>query len=80
MGGMKKMGIIQDMAYQIYWGLPLAGWLGVLTYISLLCTAGVMVMTRRQIRRFSLKTHKRLAQLTILLATIHLVFAISVYI
>lgn len=74
------MTIIQDLAYSIYWGLPLAGWLGIITYISLISTASVMVLTRKGIYRFSLNTHKNLARLTILLATIHFIFAISVYI
>ncbi len=73
------MTIIQDLAYRLYWGLPLAGWLGILTYISLISTASVMVLTRKGIKRFSINTHKNLARLTIILATIHFVFAISVY-
>ncbi|SDM44287.1 hypothetical protein SAMN04488692_1362 [Halarsenatibacter silvermanii] len=72
--------IIQDLAYNMYRGLPLAGWLGIITYISLIATASVMVLTRKGIYRFSFKTHKNLARLTIVLATIHFIFAISVYI
>lgn len=74
------MTVIQNLAYQMYGGLPLAGWLGIITYISLICTASVMVLTRKGIFRFSIKTHKNFARLTIILATIHLILAISVYI
>ncbi len=74
------MTAIQNLAYRMLWGLPLAGWLGIITYISLVATASVMVLTRKGIRRFSFSTHKNLARLTILLATIHFIFAISVYI
>ncbi len=70
---------IERIAYQIYFGLPLAGWLGILTYISMILTASVMLLTRKQVMKFSFSTHKNLARITIILATIHLIFAISIY-
>ncbi len=74
------MEFIERTAYQFYYGLPLAGWLGILAYISLLITASVIILTRKQIVNFSLSVHRNMARLTIILATIHLIFAISVYV
>ncbi len=74
------MQTIANWAYNMYFGLPLVGWLGILTYIFLISTGSVMVLTRKKIKRFPLSVHVTLARITIILATIHFIFGISAYI
>ncbi|MFW5790910.1 MAG: hypothetical protein ACOCZY_02300 [Bacillota bacterium] len=74
------MQTIAQWAYNMYFGLPLVAWLGIITYIFLLCTGAVMVLTRKKIKRFPLNVHITLARITIILATVHFIFGISSYI
>lgn len=71
------MQAIQQLAYSSYFGISVVVWMGILTYIFLIATAGVMVLTRKRIKRFSLKVHKNLAKITIIIATIHFLLALS---
>jgi len=73
------MELIQNIGYHMIWGLPVAGYLGILTYIFLLATASTMFLTRRRIVIIHVKYHKRLAVITVFLATVHFIFAISIY-
>lgn len=73
------MQTIAQWAYNMYYGLPLVAWLGILTYIFLLAAGAVQVLTRKRIKRFPLSVHVTLARITIILATIHLIFGISAY-
>ncbi len=74
------MRFFQDLAYQPIFGFPVIGYLGILSYLLLIATALVMVLTRRRIVKILPKYHFRLAYLTISAATIHGVMAIAVYI
>ncbi len=73
------MQLIQNIGYYMIWGLPVAGHLGIITFVFLLATATTMFLTRRQIVIIHVKYHKTLASITILMATIHLILAISIY-
>ncbi len=70
---------IQNIAYYMIWGLPVAGYLGIITYVFLLATATTMFLTRRRIFIIHVKYHKMLAYITIILATLHFILAISIY-
>ncbi len=74
------MQFLQSLAYQPILGFPVVGYLGIIGYLLLLATAMVMVLTRRKIKRIPAKYHFILARITITVATIHGILALSVYI
>ncbi len=61
------------------WGLPVAGYFGIITFVFLLATATTMFLTRRRIVIIHVKYHKTLAYITISVATLHLILAVSIY-
>ena len=73
------MTFLQDLAYASFLGFPLIGYLGVFSYISLVATATVSLLTRRKIVKIPMRYHFRLAYLTLILATVHALFALAVY-
>lgn len=73
------MEFLQDIAYQTIGGFPVIGYLGILSYILMIATALVMVLTRRKIVKIKPKVHFRLAYATLTVATIHGILAIAVY-
>ncbi len=67
---------MRDVALTMVWFLPLFAWLGLLTFLSLLATAGYGYMLfRGKVRSF--KTHMGLAATTITLAAIHAILALT---
>lgn len=70
---------LQSIAYTMYFGFPLVGYLGILSYVLLLITASLMVLTKKRILRVPVKYHRQAALITILIATIHFLLAISIY-
>jgi cytochrome b561 len=74
------MGFLQDIAYTSIIGFPVIGYLGIISYLLLLATALVMVLTRRKIVKIKPKVHFRLAYTTIIIASLHGLLAISVYV
>ncbi len=73
------MQFLQNIAYQMILGFPVIGYLGIFSYLFLLATALVMVLTRRKIKRIPPKYHFMLARITIVLATVHGILALAVY-
>ncbi|MFW5984845.1 MAG: hypothetical protein ACOC4G_10580 [Bacillota bacterium] len=73
------MELIQNIGYYTVGSLPLVGYLGIITYLFLLATAATMILTKRHIVIIHVKYHKSLAYITIILATLHFIFAISIY-
>ncbi|HKM06917.1 MAG TPA: hypothetical protein VJ869_07995 [Sphaerochaeta sp.] len=73
------MTFIQDLAYVSFLGFPLIGYLGIVSYLSLLATATVSILTRRKIAKIPMRIHFRLAYLTLSLATVHAFLALVVY-
>lgn len=73
------MTFLQDLAYVSFLGFPLIGYLGIFSYLSLVATAAVSILTRRKIVKIPMRYHFRLAYLTLTLATIHAIFALIVY-
>jgi cytochrome b561 len=74
------MGFLQDLAYTMIGGFPVIGYLGILSYLLMVATAMVMILTRRKIVRIKPKVHFRLAYTTLIVATLHGVLAIAVYV
>jgi hypothetical protein len=67
---------LRDIAITMVWFLPLFAWLGLLTFLSLLATAGYGYMLfKGKVRSF--RTHAALAATTITLAIIHASLALS---
>lgn len=73
------MNYLQDLAYRQLLGFPLIGYLGILSYLSLVTTALITILTRRKIVKIPIRFHFRFAYLTLGLATIHAIFALVVY-
>ena len=73
------MTFLQDLAYVSFLGFPLIGYLGIVSYLSLLATATVSILTRRRIAKIPMRIHFRLAYLTLSLATVHAFLAVAVY-
>ena len=71
--------MISEIAYISLFGMPLIAYLGIATYIMLLVTAGIMIPIARGKLKLPANYHKRSAQITIILATIHGIFGISRY-
>jgi len=73
------MTFLQDLAYASFLNFPLIGYLGVFSYLSLVATATVSILTRRRIAKIPMRIHFRLAYLTLTLATVHAIIALAVY-
>ncbi|MDD3997571.1 MAG: hypothetical protein WCR91_00605 [Sphaerochaetaceae bacterium] len=74
------MDVIRNAAYQSFLGLPLIGWIGIITYLLMWATALVMILSRRKIVKIKPKVHFRLAYITVAAATVHGLFAVAVYV
>jgi uncharacterized membrane protein len=74
------MAFLQDLAYRSIGGFPVLGYLGIIGYLLLIATALVMILTRRKVVKIKPKVHFRLAYATLIVATVHALLAISVYI
>lgn len=72
------MRTLADVAYTTFLGKPLIFYLGLATYAFFLVTAG-LVAVRRKKRRLPLKVHRGMAVAALLLATLHGLLSLSVY-
>ncbi|MCK9288072.1 MAG: hypothetical protein PHU24_09925 [Sphaerochaetaceae bacterium] len=73
------MEFLQQIAYHYFFGFPVIGYLGIISYLLMWATALVMILTRRKIVKIKPKVHFRLAYSTAIIATIHGVLAVAVY-
>lgn len=71
--------MIANIAYTLVFGKPVIAYLGVLTLLSLYFTATISILNTRGIHFIPFKWHPRLAVITLILATIHGIFGLSVY-
>lgn len=71
--------MISGIAYHLIAGLPVAAYLGMLTFLALILTALVGFLNFRGNTRIPFKWHPRLAAIVIALAIIHAIFALSAY-
>ncbi len=73
------MDFLQQTAYTPILGYPLIGYLGIIGYLLMVATAAVMILTRRKIVKIKPKVHFRLAYITLIVATLHGLLALSIY-
>jgi hypothetical protein len=74
---------IRHLAYDYWLGpFPVIAWAGLLTYATFLTAASLTALKKwiKPLRRVPIKIHRRMAYAGILLATIHLLFALSLYV
>lgn len=69
--------ILQSIAYHPLLGLPVIGWLGILSYLVMWATALTMILSRRKIVRIKPKVHFRLAYSMAIIASLHALLAIA---
>lgn len=74
--------MLEGISYYFISPLPVIAWLGLITFISLASTLTIGYLMHKGILDFNkvFKYHKLLAFTTFLLALIHLVLGISLYI
>ena len=71
--------MLENISYYTIFGKPLLLYLGVLTYLSFLLTASISYMNLRGIRVIPFKWHKRMAIISIALASVHGLLALLAY-
>jgi hypothetical protein len=71
--------MVNSLAFYLLFGKPLIMYGGILTFLSLLFTASISLMNRKGIFIIPFKWHPRMAVITIILATIHAIFGLSIY-
>lgn len=71
--------MIHNIAYTLILGKPLIMYGGILTFLLLLFTATVGALNFKGISVIPFKWHPRLALTTIIIATIHAIFGLSVF-
>lgn len=77
------MEFFRSIAYDITLGsLPLIGVLGIVTYTLFLLAALLTGLKRwiKPLRRLRVRTHRGIAIVALLLATVHLLMGISIYV
>ena len=77
------MEFFRSIAYDVSLGsLPLIGVLGIVTYALFLLAALLTGLKRwiKPLRRLRVRTHRAIAVVALLLATVHLLMGISVYV
>ena len=77
------MSFFANLAYGVYLGpFPMIAVIGFATYAVILAAAILALGKRwsKQLRRIPFKVHRRMGLFAILLATIHLLMGISVYV
>jgi DMSO/TMAO reductase YedYZ heme-binding membrane subunit len=76
------MSFFADLAYGAYLGpIPMIGIIGLLTYVIILATAILASGKKwsKRLRRVPVKVHRAMGGLAIVLATLHLLMGISLY-
>ncbi|OGI26708.1 MAG: hypothetical protein A2359_03460 [Candidatus Moranbacteria bacterium RIFOXYB1_FULL_43_19] len=71
--------MILKIAYTLILGLPIVAYLGMLALLSLFSTATIGYLNFKGNTKIPFKWHLRLAKLTIFLALVHALFALSAY-
>lgn len=77
------MNFFSDLAYGFYLGpLPMIALIGILTYAMILTTAILASGKKwsKRLRRVPVKVHRTMGGLAIVLATLHLLMGISLYV
>ena len=77
------MSFFADLAYRTYLGpFPMIALVGILTYVIILATAILASGKKwsKRLRRVPMKVHRAMGGLAIVLATLHLLIGISLYV
>lgn len=77
------MGFFRSLAYDVTVGsLPLIGVIGIVTYTLFLLAALLTGLKRwiKPLRRLRVRTHRGIAMVALILATVHLLMGLSVYV
>lgn len=67
------------LAFLHFGGLPLVAWMGIITLTSFLITATWGWLALKNPQKFSFKVHPILAKISISLAILHGILAMSIY-
>ena len=70
--------MITNLAFYLILGIPLVGYLGVITFLLILFTATVGALNMKGISVIPFKWHPRLAITTIIFATVHGILGASI--
>lgn len=71
--------MIREFAFALIFGKPVVFYLGILTFLSFSFTASIAIMNKRGIALIPFKWHPRMAKISLTLALIHGILAISSY-
>lgn len=72
--------LVHDIAYYLIFGIPFIVYIGIITLIIFILTAGLAILKRKGKINYPIKWHFWLAYLAILLAFIHGILGILLYI
>jgi hypothetical protein len=71
--------LLRNIALLPILGKPFIIYLGIITLISFLFTASISILNKRGVRYVPFKWHPRMAKISIALAIIHGLIAMSIY-
>lgn len=71
--------MIHNLALTFFLGKPLIMYGGIITFLLLLFTATIGILNMKGISIIPFKWHPRLAITTIIVATVHALFGLSIY-
>ncbi|MDE4907035.1 hypothetical protein L0665_00125 [Methanogenium marinum] len=72
--------MIQDIAYLMVFGLPLVVVVGLVTFLSFICTAVIALAHRKGMKWASFSMHYRFGICSLFLGGFHALLAVSVYV
>jgi len=68
------------LAYELVMGKPIIFWMGILTALFLFSAGTIMFLNTYTKYRFTVDLHKKLAIAGLVLAFLHIVLALSIYV
>ncbi len=71
--------MLEEISYFLILEIPIIIWLGIVTLFSLLFTASISILNKKNINKIPLKWHSRMAIVSIILAIIHGMLAVLAY-
>ncbi len=71
--------MIPEIAFFPILGKPLIMWLGILTLLCFLTTAGIAIVNRKRTHKIPLSRHVWMARISITLACVHGILGILLY-
>jgi len=71
--------MIHNIALTLFLGKPLVMYGGIFTFLLILCTATIGALNFKGIHVVPFKWHPRLAVTTIIVASVHAIFGLSIF-